>query len=372
MNAKRDFNIELLRMICMLLVVSSHCILHGDNNSGILLNPEYFTFNHFFCILVGTWGRLAVEVFVFISAYYMVDKTNGFRSKKVIKIGLQTWIYCIIITGIIYGFHLRPFSATDIIKEIMTPAFPQYWFITNYILFYMLVPFLQNLVGNLTIRQLRCLVICLTGIIMCIRVAESVSNLVYFGYLFIVAALLKRDEDWFDNHRKIIAGISFIFNILLKLVVYDSDLLIGHELSNGILNILQMLLGSVTSILAISLFFIFKSLKSQHLTGMVKRFSMTTLGVYIIHENLLLRGATGQSALIWDDIFGIGNAFYVSKMFPVKVILSVVMVYIICVLIDSVRIEIMDKRIIDNIGWLNRVCKKVDTYFVNMEDKNSK
>lgn len=366
MSTKRDSNIELLRIVSILLVLCSHCISHSNGNSGLLLHPDSnLTWNHFLSVLVGTWGRLAVEIFVFISAYYMVDKKGGFRSKKVLKIGAQTWFYCVIIMCFVYGFHLRRVSITDIAKELLTPAYPQYWFITNYILFYLLMPFLQIFVNNLKISQLKCLVIILTCIIGCFRMTEGVSNLVYFGYLFIIAALLKRSGEWFEKRRKIILPIAFLLSICLKIVIYDFDLLTGGKLPAAAISGLEMLSGFITSIMAIALFYVFKCLNGHFLSmeGMIKRLSQATLGVYILHENILLRGSDGQSALIWDNIFHIGDIFFSSAMFLPRVILAVIIVYAVCVLIENLRLEVIDKRIIDNVGWLDRICKKIDEYF---------
>lgn len=366
MKAKRNPNIELLRIVSILLVLLSHCISHSNANSGLLLNPEHtITFNHIFSVFAGTWGRLAVEVFIFISAYYMVDKEGGFRSKKIIKIGVQAWFWCIVIMCFVYGFRLREVSMTDVIKEFLTPAYPQYWFITNYILFYLLVPFLQLLVNKLKLRQLKCLVVLLTCMIACFRMAESVSNLVYFGYLFIVAAFLKRDEGWFERKRKIILPIMFIMSVCLKFMIYDFDLFTGRELPGAILSGIEMLSGFVTSIMAISLFYNFKCWKCRFITGgeAISRLSRATLGVYIIHENILLRGSGGQSALLWDNIFHIGDAFYTSNMFIIRVFFAVAVVYVFYMLIENIRIEIIDKRIIEKFGWLDKICKKIDGYF---------
>lgn len=266
MKTERDSNIELLRIVSILLVLLSHCISHSDANSGLLLNPENsITFNHIFAVLAGTWGRLAVEVFIFISAYYMVDKEGGFRSKKIVKIGVQAWFWCVVLMCLVYGLRLREVSVTDVIKEILTPAYPQYWFITNYILFYLLVPFLQVLVNKLKLHQLKCLVILLTCMIACFRMAESVSNLVYFGYLFIVAAFLKRDEGWFERKRKFLLPAAFVMSICLKIIIYDFDLFTGRKLPGVALSGIQMVSGFVTSIMAISLFYMFKCRKGRFL-----------------------------------------------------------------------------------------------------------
>lgn len=198
---KRDINIELLRIISMLLIVAQHCISHADSNSGLLLRPDSVSVNHLFSVLVGTWGRLSVEIFVFISAYYMLRMSNGFHSKKILKLGIQVWISCIVIAGAVYGLHLREFSLTNLAKELLTPAYPQYWFVTNYLLFYMLVPFLKIFVDNISDKQLKLCVLLLTIIIAAFRLSEGVSNLVYFCYLFLLAGML-REGNWFECRRK--------------------------------------------------------------------------------------------------------------------------------------------------------------------------
>lgn len=67
--------------------------------------------------------------------------------------------------------------------------------------------------------------------------------------------------------------------------------------------------------------------------------------------------------MLWDNIFHIGDAFYTSNMFIIRVFFAVAVVYVFYMLIENIRIEIIDKRIIEKFGWLDKICKKIDGYF---------
>ena len=71
---KRDSNFELLRIICMVLIVIHHFSVHGG----------YFTetqgtlpFNATLIDLFAMGGRLGVNIFVLISGYFLINSKLG-------------------------------------------------------------------------------------------------------------------------------------------------------------------------------------------------------------------------------------------------------------------------------------------------------
>ena len=84
----RNSNIELLRIISMLLIVAFHC-------AGQIGYKQYdnTSFVYITSVLLGSWGILGVDVFVIISAYYLVDQR--LRVTRVINVLFQTFTYLI-------------------------------------------------------------------------------------------------------------------------------------------------------------------------------------------------------------------------------------------------------------------------------------
>ena len=65
----RNSNVELLRIISMLLIVSFHCVCHNG-----LRTYDNMPFIYISSVLLGSWGIFGVDVFVIISAYYLVEQ----------------------------------------------------------------------------------------------------------------------------------------------------------------------------------------------------------------------------------------------------------------------------------------------------------
>lgn len=76
----RQSNIELLRVIAMLLIVAGHYV--GQSKIMNAFTP--WSFNQCFALFIGSAARIAVNVFIIISAWFLVD--SKFSSKKVIGV----------------------------------------------------------------------------------------------------------------------------------------------------------------------------------------------------------------------------------------------------------------------------------------------
>ena len=77
----RNSNIELVRIFSMFFIVSGHFI----SQSG---NIEYsFCVNDYLLVFIGSASRIAVNVFLIISVWYMVDLK--FSVERIMKLYIQ-------------------------------------------------------------------------------------------------------------------------------------------------------------------------------------------------------------------------------------------------------------------------------------------
>ena len=97
---KRDTNIELCRIICMLFVVLHHYVIHGGSFNLPVLNP-----NRIYSLFLIPGGKLGFDCFLAISCWFLVDQE--FKSKRFIKMWLLVWFYSVtfsIITFLMGGY----------------------------------------------------------------------------------------------------------------------------------------------------------------------------------------------------------------------------------------------------------------------------
>ena len=82
----RDSNIELLRIISMIMIVVHHYeMFAGFTNSGNV------SLNSYIEIALYSLGKLGVNIFVIISGYFLI--TSQFNTKKAVKLWMQIFFY---------------------------------------------------------------------------------------------------------------------------------------------------------------------------------------------------------------------------------------------------------------------------------------
>ena len=66
---KRDSNLELFRVITMLLIIAHHYVVNSDVLSVIRENPSETASG--FLMLFGAWGKTGINCVVLITGYFM-------------------------------------------------------------------------------------------------------------------------------------------------------------------------------------------------------------------------------------------------------------------------------------------------------------
>ena len=77
----------------------------------------------------------------------------------------MTWTACLVFVGVDIVLGLKRLTVGDIVKELATPFYEQYWFITTYILFILIEPFLRNTLANMDILLHKRIVMILTIVV---------------------------------------------------------------------------------------------------------------------------------------------------------------------------------------------------------------
>ena len=168
---QRKSNIELLRIIAMLMIVSSHYCVHGSQYKTAL---QSLNFDGIFLHSV-ILGNLGVDIFFMISGYFLSKSERPFKLHKALSLWLQVWMYSISIAIILLLFNMN-IGKTEFIKSIFPTTFFQYDFFTVYLLIYFLSPFLNLLLKNLVRREFMILIFIL---ILFVSVPETLLGRAY-------------------------------------------------------------------------------------------------------------------------------------------------------------------------------------------------
>ncbi len=133
---ERQSNIELLRIFAAIMVFFLHYINYGTNFSALTTHEKAFCYFLFY-----PGGRMAVNIFVIVGAWFLVDQK--FNAKRLIRIWTAILCYTIPIAFLVK--FTRGLSTQYIIKAFLPLSFGLVWFFQPYLVLLLISPLLNKL-----------------------------------------------------------------------------------------------------------------------------------------------------------------------------------------------------------------------------------
>lgn len=327
MKKGRNSNIELLRILCMIAIIIHHSFVH----SGISISIE--NTNTLILSIIQILGKTANNIFILTTGYYMINKK--INKEKIIKLIGEILFYSYSIL-FVYLVFCKEKEIGIIIKSILPITFNAEWFVTSYILLYITIPFINALINNLTKKEMSVLIIifivCFSILPTINLLSEYFSNYIWFILLYLVGAYTKLYENKeFSKYSKcfIVVSSIAIICVITSIACFNMRRL-------GLLEINSFLVF----ILAYSIFMDFIN-KKEYSNSIINYVASSSLGIYLIHDNVIIR------ALMWKKL-KMGSLIK-TKLFWLYEIEVVVGIFIICLLIDIIRRELIEEKIIKSI-----------------------
>ena len=346
----RSSNLELLRILCMLLIIGDH--LTGQ--SGI---ADYTTLPSSFAIfLIGCGSRIGCSVFVLIGGWFLCEQP--YKTRRPLSLWLSLWLYTVPVT------LLCKLAGLDVSwGALRWAAFPastrQLWFISDYLLLLLCVPLLSRLLRGLSRPAHRGLlaVLAVPLIVYPTLFGENgaVSDTAWmFLYEYLLIAYLRR---WPDNrlahllqHRAAALGLGLglpLLNTILRAVLETRGLTDGKAFQY--MAYYRTALGALPNLLAaLALFYLFKGL-DLGCVRWVNALAGTTLGVYILHQVPAFRG------FLWNGLLQ-AEAQHGSVGYTLLAILAV---FLGCAAVDALRTALV-MRPLENTRPFKALCEKGD------------
>lgn len=297
-KSKRLANIELLRILAMLMVV----LLHYLGKGGLLptIRPDMGATAYVAWILESL-SIVAVNVYVLISGYFLVE--SEFKPGKIVKLVLQVLFYTILVTCLALAFGIigkEELGFYNLIVQIFPFQLEQYWFMTAYLVMYILSPILAMGVKAVSKKNLQIVtvvflvVMCVEKSILPVQIVfdKRGNDALWFICLFLVAAYIRLYGIGFLEKKRWAAVLYFgcclltIAENMVFYLIYEKTGELEHLFGTPHhYNHILVLLASV------SLFMLFKNVKMKDgwFAGMVCKIAPYTLGVYLLHEQIYVR-----------------------------------------------------------------------------------
>lgn len=268
-NKIRQSNFELLRIVCILLILSMHCASQSTITS--MDSP-----NEWMAHLINSVGNIGVTCFILISGYFGVR----FKADRLVQLILLTTFYSIIVYLFNNNFHCD----ISIIKSALVVPLYTNWFITCYMLLMLFSPFLNKLCESMNRAAFRNLV--LLGFLV-FSILPTVFNtpyytviygggkcLTYMVFLYFVGRYIRIYNNKKYTCRKALCSF-FLLQVLINVINMSLEHILHKPCHIWSMDCSPLILGS-----AIAVFFIFQELTFQ--SRIINWLSSSVLAVFLL------------------------------------------------------------------------------------------
>lgn len=315
-KAQRSSNIELLRIVCILMVIAGHYYCHGGWTEG--LSPA----NTIFLKIFGGGSKLAVNCFVLITGYFGAQ----IETKRVLPLIRDRWFYSVFLTIVLVAAGISSLNAKLLFKTVFPLLSCRHNYITVFVMLYFFIPFLNAGIAALGKKGLEKFLIVAIGFTSIIpTVYPAYANNAY-AYLFWMMLLFcigryvgtyKPAWPW-----KTLLAVSVLVLMVLVLVLEPHVGFYSENRATTVQYSFPLLVASVSTL------GVFSHLKMRY-NKVINGLARSTFAVYILHDDPDVR------AYIYDNLFHNSN-YGQSPYLWLHFICVVALIYLVCVAIDKV------------------------------------
>lgn len=334
---ERSSNLELYRVICMLLIVAHHFVVNsGLTSVGGPLAENPTSANTLFLWLFGMWGKTGINCFLLITGYFMCKSTISIR--KFIKFMLWIYLYNIVIFGILLFCGYETLSVRSVAKMLM----PVWGFNTNFtscfIGFWLTIPFWNILIRNMTKKQHGLLLLLLLGMYSILGTIPSfnvaINYVTWFGVIYLVASYIRLypNEKW--ENTKLWGWLTCIFVMLACFSAVCMQFIRSGSAMYFVSDSNKFFAVAV----AVSSFLFFKNLNIPY-NKLINILGGASFGVLLIHAN-----SDAMRQWLWKDMVDCVGHYGLPLLQLIGYSVGVVLaIYAACAAIDYLRLKTIEE-----------------------------
>ena len=368
---KRSSGIELLKIIAVFMIMLSHST--PDYGFDTYL-PSYFDLNYattdiqtIVMIFMKYLGQMGNTIFVVCSAYFLLD-SNKARMNKVVSMIADCYLISImyLLAVNVLDINVGP----DLTRHSLFPVtYDTNWFVSCYIVFYLLHPVLNQVIYSLEKKQLLHVMMVLVlfySVLDTIFTSDNYcySDLLGFVVIYFIVAYVKLYLK--STGEK---NTSNVICLLLGLVGYAAQILITNIVGLRVVAYEDMMLhwnrfmNPFNILIALSLFQLFKKLEFTNcIVNYVASFSLL---MYVAYENILFR------LYLRPYYYAFAYAYYGNERFAYYAFLLALMSFgvflVICIGYDVTVRKIWNKLFYKLYMVLNNAWKRLIDYCVKFD-----
>ncbi|OUN80295.1 hypothetical protein B5G06_11810 [Flavonifractor sp. An52] len=337
---QRNISLDVLRILIMFMIVAGHALYHG----GILKTVTPFSIEYYIANFIEALLVVHVNCFVLLSGYFLSKKQFSF--KRIFLLWGQMLFWSVLLFAVIFILNgSKTIDVKEVVKSFLPFTQQRYWFMTTYLLMYILVPFLNAAIEYMPKRKLQCALAMWFSVFVLLQNVFFWRNFTYFeirsplffAFLYLVGAYIRKYG--FSIKIPWVWGyILFTCVITLSQIVLDKLGITVFLSPDG--RSLLYAYNSVTVVLSsVCFFMVFLNHKitySSKLGRITSLIAPLTLGVYLIHDHPNVR------EYIWEWLHP--SAFSHSGIVMIIIVfVDVALIFCVACLMEKIRIYIAHK-----------------------------
>ena len=340
----RSSNLELYRILCMVMIVAHHYVVHSGivaTDGPLVIGPV--TIKSLFLLVLGAWGKTGINCFMMITGYFMC--TSKISLRKFLKLMGQIYLYKLLLFPIFLMAGYETFSPVRLIKLLMP-----FWgfsdgFTSCFIAFWLTIPFLSILVQNMTKRQHELLLILVLGLYtVCGSIPTfniTFNYITWFCIIFFISSYIRLYPRPVFLRKSLWGWLSLVSVLFAVVSIIGLKLLFGERVGIG-----YFFVHDCNKIFAVAIavfsFLWFKNMNIRY-NKVINAFGAGTFGVLLIHSN-----SQAMRNWLWDDLVDLtGHYTLPSSQLALYSLGVVLAIFIVCNLIDQLRIATVEKWFLD-------------------------
>ncbi|MBR1670929.1 MAG: acyltransferase [Butyrivibrio sp.] len=364
---KRNPGFELLRIIAMFMIL----FLHYNQHTGALLKVgENYSAVKIFANIIESFCIAGINTYVLISGFFLSKGRP--RITRLLNLLLQVYFYTLVISVAMMAVGSYALREGNFVYKLSQYIFPisteHYWFVTAYVIMYVLSPVMNAAAEHLTRRQLKAVII---GLLVWFSFIKSFVPLLFptdrFGYdygwficLYLIAAYIRRyDVALFGSAQKsaVVYLASCCCIAAMSISLYFVNLRWGGFVHYQTVPFGYNFFFTLTASLGLFSFFRNFRMKEGKFADAVRFIGPLTFGVYLLHMHVEIRDR-------WVDwisaLFGKAPMDNI-LLFSWHAVRTVVIVFAAGIFVDWVRKLIFDylSRAIRN-TWISKKLFRLD------------
>lgn len=276
--------------------------------------------------------------------------TSHITWQKLAKLLVERYLYAVVLWCVFFLAGYEVFSVKGFVKMLFPFFTVADNFVSCFLLFYLLIPFLNKLIHTLTEKEHFWMMTWCLGVYVILPSfckAKVVFNYItWFSILFIIASYIRLyPKVWFDSTKTtgVLLAVSLLLSWSSVVVRAAFSRVTGEHIK-----ICYFFVADSNKVLAlvtgVSAFLFFKNIKLGY-SKVINTIAASTFGVLLIHAN-----SDNMRQWLWRDFLN-NVGVYESGNVVVHAIASVILVYAVCTVIDFCRIKVFEVPIMKKLKW---------------------